>query len=124
MKSRQSGVSRIELIVVVIILVVVTGAAMPKKLSLPSVATAATAAMTVNYAGCSTKNHKATDKICVRVTSCSQAAQLMRGGLPTGHTVDGDTRRANGDELKCRVLSPDGASAPFDGIVAGLSESG
>ena len=119
MNTRQSGVGMSELIVVVIILCVLAGAAMPKKLSLPSVAEAAASAMTVNYAGCATTQHRVVDKTCVKVTSCSQARQLMQGGLPPGHTVEGDTRQINGDSLQCRVINAEGASAPFAGLVAG-----
>ena len=124
MKSRQYGVGLIELIVVIIILMVLAGAAVPRKLSLPSVADAAAAAMTVNYAGCATTQHQVAQKTCVRITSCSQVRQLMQAGLPPGHSVDGETRRVNGDHLKCRVVSPEGASAPFNGMVAGLQEGG
>ncbi len=119
MNTRQSGVGMSELIVVVIILCVLAGAAMPKKLSLPSVAEAAASAMTVNYAGCATTQHRVVEKTCVKVTSCSQARQLMPGSLPPGHTVEGDTRQVNGDSLQCRVINPEGASAPFAGFVAG-----
>ena len=119
MKSRQSGVSLTELIVVVIILCVLAGAAVPRKLSLPSVAEAAAAAMTVNYAGCATTQHQVVDKTCVHVTACSQAKQLMQGGLPPGHTIDGDTHPVNGESLQCRVVGPEGTSAPFAGLVAG-----
>jgi MSHA pilin protein MshA len=120
MNTRQSGVGLTELLVVLVILCVLAGAAMPKKLSLPSVAEAAAAAMTVNYAGCATTQHQAVAKTCVRVTSCSQAKQLMQGGLPPGHTVDGDTGRVNGDSLTCRVTGPEGNSATFAGLAAGI----
>ncbi len=120
MNTRQSGVGMSELIVVVIILCVLASAAMPKKLSLPSVAEAAASAMTVNYAGCATTQHRVAEKTCVKVTSCSQARQLMQGGLPPGHSVEGDTRQVNGDSLQCRVINSEGASAPFAGLVAGI----
>ena len=109
-----------ELIVVLIILCALAGAAMPKKLSLPSVAEAAAAAMTVNYAGCATTQHQVVAKTCVRVTSCSQARQLMQGSLPPGHTAEGETRQVNGDNLQCRVVGPEGTSAPFAGLAAGI----
>ena len=120
MKSRQYGVGLIELIVVIIILMVLAGAAVPRKLSLPSVADAAAAAMTVNYAGCATTQHQVAQKTCVRITSCSQVRQLMQGGLPSGHMVEGETRRTNGENLSCRVLGPEGSSAPFAGLTAGI----
>lgn len=119
MNTRQSGVGLTELIVVLVILCVLAGAAMPRKLSLPSVAEAAAAAMTVNYAGCATTGHQIVDKTCVRVASCSQAKQLMQGGLPPGHLVDGDSSQVNGENLRCRVTSPEGGSAIFAGLAAG-----
>ena len=120
MKSCQTGVGRVELIVVAIILAIAANAAMPKRMSLPQVAEAAAAAMTLNYAGCATNDQQASPKTCVRVTSCQQAPLLMYGGLPAGHTIDGETRQFNGDHLRCRVLGPDGAAAPFAGLVAGV----
>jgi MSHA pilin protein MshA len=120
MKSRQTGVSRTELIVVVAILMAVAGAAMPKKLSLSSVASAAESAMTVNYAGCATTQQQLADKTCVRVRSCQEAALLMHGGLPTGHTLTGNAARTHGENLHCRVSNADGASASFVGLSAGL----
>lgn len=119
MNTRQSGVGLSELIVVLIILCVLAGAAMPRKLSLASVAEAAAAAMTVNYAGCATTGHQVVAKSCVRVTSCSQARQLMQGGLPPGHTVDGDTSQVNGENLTCRITGAEGHSAVFAGLAAG-----
>ena len=120
MKSRQSGVSLTELSVVIVILGVLAGAAMPRKLSLPAVAGAAESAMTVNYAGCAITNHRVTEKTCARVADCSQARQLLQGGLPPGHRIDGGAGRLNGESLACRVVGPEGSSAPFAGLVAGL----
>jgi MSHA pilin protein MshA len=120
MKSRQSGVGLTELIVVLVILCVLAGAAMPKKLSLPSVAEAAAAAMTVNYAGCATTQHQVVAKTCVRVTACGQARLLMQGGLPPGHTIDGNASQVNGDNLSCRVTGPEGNSVAFVGLAAGI----
>lgn len=120
MKQGQTGVSLIELIVVIIIMIVVAGAAMPRKLSLASVASAAEAAMTVNYAGCATTHHRVVEKTCVRVTACSQAALLMHGGVPPGHSVEGQTGQNNGDALACRIVSPDGTTSMFAGLAAGI----
>jgi len=120
MKTRQSGVGLTELIVVLVILCVLAGAAMSRKLSLPSVAEAAAAAMTVNYAGCATTQHQAVEKTCMRVTTCAQARHLMHGGLPPGHAIEGDTGHTNGDNLSCKVVNPEGQSASFTGLVAGL----
>jgi MSHA pilin protein MshA len=119
MNTRQSGVSMTELIVVLIILGALARAHKMMRTSLPSVAEAAAAAMTVNYAGCATTQHQVVAKTCARVTSCSQAKQLMQGGLPPGLTVEGETRQVNGDSLQCRVVSPDGMSATFAGLAAG-----
>ena len=50
----------------------------PRKLSIASVAEAAGAAMTVNYAGCATTQHHVQAKTCARVTSCGEARQLLQ----------------------------------------------
>jgi MSHA pilin protein MshA len=120
MRTRHCGVGLTELIVVLVILCVLAGAAMPRKLSLASVAEAAAAAMTVNYAGCATTQHQVVAKTCVRVSACSQARDLMQAALPPGHSIDGDSGRSNGDNLRCRVIGPEGGSAAFTGLTAGI----
>lgn len=120
MKSRQTGVSLVEMTVVIIILVVAAGAALPRKLGLPALADAAAVAMTVNYAGCATTGHEVADKTCLRITSCQQAGLLMQVGLPSGHRVEGQSGQFNGDSLRCRVVAPDGSAADFSGLVAGV----
>lgn len=119
MKPRQTGIGRIELIVVIVILVLAAGAAVPRKPGVADLAQAAASAMTVNYAGCATTGQQPADRTCVRVTSCSQARQLMHGALPQGHRVEGESGQGNGDSLRCRLVAPDGASAHFTGLVAG-----
>ena len=119
MKFCQRGVGKAELIVVIVILCALAGAAMPKKLGLASVASAAEAAMTVNYAGCATTDHKAAAKTCVRIASCSQAKLLLQGGLPPGMSIEGASSPVNGDDLRCKVVGPEGTSAPFAGLSAG-----
>lgn len=44
----------------------------------------------------------------------------MQGGLPPGHTVDGDSSQVNGDNLSCRVTGPEGNSLAFAGLAAGI----
>jgi MSHA pilin protein MshA len=119
MKSRQSGVGLTELIVVIVILVVVAGAAMPRKLGPSEVASAAGAAMTVNYAGCATVSHQITPHTCRRVSACSEARDLLQGGVPAGLSIEGDSRNVNGEPLRCRVVGAQGASAEFAGLAAG-----
>ena len=120
MKSRQTGVSLTELIVVLGILAVAATVALPRKLGPADLARAASDSMTVNFAGCASTGHRSAERTCVRVTRCDQAGQLMDRVLPPGHRIEGAAGRYNGEHLRCRVHGPDGVSAEFSGLVAGV----
>ena len=91
MKRMQAGFTMIELIVVIVILGVLAAVAMPKFVDVSSdaetaaikgVAGAATSAMNVNYGARKVNTSKGQ-----AVTNCTDAGNLMQGGLPTGYTI-------------------------------------
>ena len=128
MKTRQTGFTMIELIVVIVILGVLAATALPKFIDMKSdaqaasvagVAGAAASAMNLNYAGCALTGNVVTANKCTTVSACANASSLLQGGLPTGYTLGGtDPGATNGSTSTCTVTGG-GQSANFTAIAAG-----
>jgi MSHA pilin protein MshA len=115
----QSGFTLIELVMVIVILAVLAAVAIPKFIDLGSDAKSAAlmgvsgslnSAAAVNYAG-----RKVNATYGVAVTNCSNVANALQGGLPTGYTIT-STAIATDAAVACVVTSPTAASAAFTGI--------
>ncbi len=102
MKSRQTGFTLIELVMVIVILGVLAAVAIPKFTNLSadanlaavqSVAGSLAAGAATNYAARSVKNTNG-----VAVANCAAAANTLQGGLPTagGNYVISDAGSAAG----------------------------
>ena len=120
MKRMQAGFTMIELIVVIVILGVLAAVAMPKFVdvsgeakaaALQGVAGAATSAMNVNYGA-----RKVAPAKGVAVANCTDVANIMQGGVPTGYTITAAAIAAEAS-VNCTITQDDGgATATFTGL--------
>jgi prepilin-type N-terminal cleavage/methylation domain-containing protein len=117
MNHKHSGFTLIELVIVIIILGLLAAIAVPKFINLSSdaktaatnsVASALSAANSVNYAA--RKNNPSKG---VAITNCSDVANALQGGLPDGYTIASLAVAVN-TTVTCALNGPGTTSAAFN----------
>ena len=136
MKSRQTGFTMIELIVVIVILGVLAATALPKFINMrgdaeqaaaDGVAGAAASAMNLNFSGCSLTSHVPTANKCVAISTCAGVGTILQGGLPAAYAaapnvVGVDIGTTDGNTAACKVTKTVGSTtytSVFTGVSAG-----
>ena len=116
MRNSEAGFTLVELVIVILILGILAAVAIPKFINLSTDAnTAATKGVAGALGGANSINYAARSENAsngVAIANCTDVANALQGGLPTGYTITAAAVAVN-TTVSCTLNGPGSTTATF-----------